>query len=356
MGTSGNRGNIDPDNLYYYQFNFVNAMSDKKNDLTWSFYEIWNKSLGTRAKRPPQSRDVIWASELGGSMVDRYLKMTGVKPTNPPNKRSLRKFEAGNLMEWVVKMVLIRAGIFISTQKWVKHQYPQSLQVNGKIDQLAGGVPDLDKAKDEINNLELPEFFASAAERIVKHLIEKYPNGLKNIVLEIKSCSSFMFEVYEKTGANKNHEMQAFHYLKAERLPEAHIVYISKDDLRMLEIGIFNTPKFEEPYKKDIEQMTGYFKAKEQPPLEKEITFDRERQRFSTNWKVAYSSYLTKLYGFKNQKGFDDKYKGKIASFNRVVGRMRDNKNMTPLNLEVIKEMQEWEPDIKQIIHEENGA
>ena len=66
-------------------------------DLNWSFSKIWNDSLENREEKPLTPRENVWASEIGGAYLDRYLKMKAVPMTNPPNPRSLRKFEAGNL-------------------------------------------------------------------------------------------------------------------------------------------------------------------------------------------------------------------------------------------------------------------
>lgn len=319
--------------------------------MSWGFGMVWNKSLESRQKREIKIRNNIWASEIGGAYIDRYLKMNGVKPTNPPDTRALRKFEAGNMMEWIVDMVLKRAGVLIDTQEWISYQYPDLLEVTGKLDQLAGGKPDWKKAKDEVKQLGLPEFFGKATDAIIKHFADKYPNGLNEIVLETKSCSSFMYDRYKTQGADIRHQLQAFHYLKSKNMQEAHIVYISKDDLRMLEFGVFQTPELEELYKDDITKMTHYINKKQQPELEPEVIY--ENGKWSANWKVGYSNYLKKLYGYESQGDFDDKWRSKIGSWNSVVTRVRKEKNMTDKNLGYIEEMKEFEPDIESIINEE---
>ena len=311
--------------------------------MKWSFYQIWNKSLEEgRSNKVLEPRQKIWASELGGAYIDRYLKMTGIQPSNPPNPRSLRKFEAGNIWEAIVGYVLRRAGILIDRQEWLKYQYNGLLPVTGKLDFIAGGKPDYDKAMATIGKEFdwLPEFISRATASIVQNLKIQYPNGLENIILEIKSCSSFMFERYEKKNeANPSHKLQNFHYLKAKNMPEGHIVYISKDDARLLEIGVFNPSPIEQDYKQDITQVSKYVLANERPPLEQPIVFDGE---FSVNWKVGYSSYLTYLYGFKDQKEFDDKYKPLVERWNRVLARVSEGKEMTDNNKEAIKKMEEW--------------
>jgi hypothetical protein len=312
------------------------------NKCSWTFYDIWNKSLEeNNHQRPLQPRDKIWASEFGNSYIDRYLKMKGEPPTNPPNARSRRKFEAGNIWEAIVNYVLRRAGILQDYQKWLSYQYPDLLVVSGKLDFIAGGTPDYDKAisviQTELNWL--PEFVTRATKNIVEVLKEKYPNGLKDIILEIKSCSSFMFELYEKGIASPHHKLQTFHYLKATEMPEGHIVYISKDDARMIEIGIFNPSAVEKEYKENIKTMTYYYKTDTLPPLEQPIVYDEDFKKFSVNFKVGYSQYLTKLYGFKNQKEFNEKYKPIVERWNRVLKRIQNKDKITENNLQALKEM-----------------
>lgn len=328
------------------------------SDLKWSFYQVWNESLENRSERKLALRNHIWAGELGGSFIDRYLKMKATPYTNPPNPRSLRKFEAGNMMEWVVGSVLKRAGILIplpplpngKPANWLSFQYPDLLEVTGRLDFFAGGKPDWSKAKQEVESLGLPEFFARGTNAIIDHFSTTYPNGLAEVILEVKSCSSFMFERYEKLGVDKRHSLQLFHYLKAKNLPEGHVVYISKDDLRMLEFGVFNPSPTEEIYKKDIEDMTHFIKNSKEPEKEKEILFDRESGKFNSNWKVAYSVYLTKLYGYKDQLEFDTKFRPMVSQWNRVLGRCVKGDNMTPANLEIIEAIKKTFPNFDEYV------
>src|SRR5258708_25730522 len=96
-----------------------------EEQLTWSLFGIWNSALERREDRGPmQPRDRIWASELGGSMIDRYLRMKGVTPTNPPNMRSLRKFDMGNFFEMFLRVLLKKADVFRNAQKYIVYKYP----------------------------------------------------------------------------------------------------------------------------------------------------------------------------------------------------------------------------------------
>ncbi len=320
------------------------------NNMKWSIGQVWNEALENGSRREMKERDHIWASEIGGAYIDRYLKMKGTEPTNPPNPRSLRKFEAGNMMEWVVGMVLKRAGIYKDTQEWLAFQYPGLLKVTGKLDFLAGGEVDWEKAKASVFELELPEFFGRATSKIIEYLSTTYPQGLENIVIEVKSCSSFMFDRYEKTGADEHHQLQAFHYLKAKNMPEAHIVYISRDDLRMLEFGVFNPSPIEELYRRDIQTMTKIMGGEIEPQKELLVTYDQETGKFSRNWKVAYSNYLTMLYGYESQMAYEEAWTGKVNSWNRVMKRCVEGANMTKLNLDVIKEAKALFPNWDELV------
>ena len=314
------------------------------NKCKWTFFDLWNESLISNVRSAtPTPRERMWATEIGRAFIDRYLKMKGITYTNPPNPRSLRKFEAGNIWEAIIGYVLRRAGILIDSQEWIRYQYEGLLPVTGKLDYMAGGKPDYEKALSGLKTefSWLTPFISKATENIVKSLQEKYPDGLEKIILEVKTCSSFMFEFYERGKANPMHKLQGFHYLKAKDMREAHIVYISKDDARIVEIGIFNPSPLEDIYRRDIEKMTNYFRSNTEPPKEKPIIYDDILEKFSANWKMGYSVYLTKLYGLKNQKEFDDKYKPTVAKWNRILKRIKEGKKITDKNKEALAQIEE---------------
>ena len=122
-------------------------------------------------------------------------------------------------------------------------------------------------------------------------------------------------------------------------LPEAHIVYICKDDARLLEVGVFNPSQAEDDYKKDIEEMTFYYKSGQQPPKEKEIVFSSETQHFAKNWKVGYSGYLTYLYDYKDTAEFDATHDKKVQQWNRVLARCVNGNTLTKANKDIIEEI-----------------
>lgn len=321
------------------------------NELSWSFFKVWNDSLINGKEWEMKPRTHIWASELGGSYLDRYLKMSAVTPTNPPNNRALRKFQAGNLWEWILGFVLKRAGVLQSTQDYVKYQYPGLMEVTGKLDLLGGGTPDPEKAKEVIKELGLPEVLERASIAIAEDLSNKYQGKLKDIIFEIKSVSSFMFDRYDKIGKpNGNHQLQVFHYLKAKGMPEAHVVYICKDDCRIKELGVFNPSTVEELYKKDISDMTNFINNNIEPEKESEILFDPETFRFSTNWKVEYSGYLKKIYKYSEPEVYRERWTKKVSQFNSLFTRKLGDKRMTDLNKRWEEELRAYFPNLDKLI------
>lgn len=320
-------------------------------DQTWNLAEVWNKSLDNSAPREYKPRDYIWASEIGGSYIDRYLKMKGVKPTNPPDARSKRKFEAGNIWEWIIGFVLKRSGILISSQNYTTFQYPDLLKVTGRNDYTAGGKPDYEKALAEINTLDLPEMLSRATRAVITSLQEQYPDGLETITLEVKSKSLLQFNFLEVIKQpNPQHVGQIFHYLKGENRKRGHIVYVCKDDCRLMEFVINNPSSHEEFYKKDIETITAYYKNNEQPEKEREILFDPLAARFTENWKLGYSSYLTMLYGYEHSEKYRERWKPKVAQYNRTLKRIVNGDKMTPLNMETIEDVRSWFKNFDEIV------
>lgn len=309
------------------------------NPIPWGLANVWNAALEEDTARPVTPRDYLWASELGKSPIDLWLKLRGTTQTNPPNSRAKRKFEAGNLTEWMISLILSRAGLLISTQERCEHQYPGLLKVTGKMDFLAGGRPTLENWQEKSEGL--PEVFYKAGEKIVKYILEKYPQGLEEKPLEIKSLSANMFDALDRRGKSlKNHRLQLFHYIKSKDYEKGSIIYICRDDLRMREFDVYNTNQFEKEYIEAIEVISHYHLTGARPNLEKSIVFNEDTGKFTQNHNIAYSGYLTLLYGYKDQKSFDDANKPIVARFNRVLGRLKNGDRLTAKNEEVIKEME----------------
>ena len=320
------------------------AQKEIVKEIPWSLASAWNIAA-KKDNRPLVPRNYLYASELGSPMIDVWLKMKAVPFTNPPNDRSLRKFLMGGIVEHVVTIILAATGVYKASEIKVDSQIKGMLSVHGRLDFIAGGHVDKDKAMQVLQTLLLPDFLITVAERIINELAGK---TMKETILELKSCSSYAFEVVEKRKRPMpNHALQGFHYQFNKGIP-ADIAYISKDSCLMAQFHI-NEEETKPLYLDYIKQMTNFVKKNVQPPLEPLAKFDETTGNFTKNFGVEYSPYLTLLYGFGSPEDYRDAV-GFIIRWNRAVGRFAQvvlghltptGKVMaiTPKNLEVKNEI-----------------
>lgn len=310
----------------------------------WSLAKLWNKALESAEERIVEPRDRIYASELGRSNIDIFLKMQGEKPTNPPNDRSHRKMHAGDLYEWFVFLVLKKCGILISKQTRVKTTIEGCCEVSGKLDFVVGGVPDYEAGQQKIDELiealEMPPLFHQVTKNFIEILKAEYPNGLDEKVLEVKSTAVFGFDKVEKTGKPlAGHDLQNFHYAKGLDM-EGALCYISRDDLRMYEIPILpNDQKLLERYEKKVTEISAYYKANQIPDPEPLIIYDEDTFKFSKNFNVEYSPFLHKIYGIERPDQYDEEFSPIIGRWNRVLSRVKTGKTLTKDNEIAFDEM-----------------
>lgn len=321
----------------------------------WSLSKMWNLALEQTEEREIVPRDRIYASELGRSDVDIWLKMQGTIPTNPPNDRAHRKFHAGDLYEWFVFLVLKKCGILINKQLPVKTTLEGCVEVSGRLDFIVGGIPDYETGQKKIDELiealEMPPLFHQVTSNFIQILKAEYPDGLDEKVIEVKSTAVFGFNKVEKTNkALAGHDLQNFHYAKGLNM-EGSLCYISRDDLRMYEIPILpNDQKLNERYEAKIKSISGYYKEKQMPPPEPTILFDEDTFKFSKNFNVEYSPFLKKLYNIDNPDDYDKLFKQRIASWNRVLVRVVKGDKMTPKNIETLDDARTFGFNIDEII------
>jgi hypothetical protein len=349
----------------------------------WSTVVEWNASMERREERETVPRDYLWASELSKAPIDVFLRMRGIKETNPPNGRSKRKFEVGIYMEWLVSLVYARAGILKEQQLRVEHQYEGLLKVSGKLDFLVGGERDFslwEKMEAGLHALPFPppDFIFRVSEDIKRFLEEEYPEGLPEKIVEIKSSSERMFDLMEKKGwkGQSGHRKQLYHYLKGKQMPRGDLIYIDKDSIRMAEVPIVLDGDVEKEYHDTIEIFTKYYNAEKDtpieefiekvieeglnswkynwreglPPREQLVIFSDDLGKFSKNFNVEYSGYLTPLYGFRQPSEYDEAFKPLISRWNRVLTRCKKGVKMTIKNLEVLDEIREHGFDLEAIL------
>jgi hypothetical protein len=283
--------------------------------INWSLAELWN-AAAIKENRPLQKRDYVYASEIGMPFYDRYLKMKATPYTNPPNNRSLRKFMAGNIWEYVTKHILVSCGVFKHEEiKIDEVPYKDLLPVHGRCDFIAGGFIDAELALAHLSEMNLPDYLEVVGKKIIESLGGK---ELVKKILELKAVSTFAMDKVERMGAAiPAHTLQGFHYQKNGKI-EANVCYICKDDCRMGQFAIIEE-QTEPLYKKDLQLMTEHFSKKKPPPKDPLLLFDETFGKFSKNLGVEYSPYLSH-YGFETP----DDYRNSISyveKWNRALNR-----------------------------------
>jgi len=312
-------------------------MTKEGNKLSWSLSNIWNEQLTFgRGQRKPYKRDYFWASELGKDYYQRWLSMNAIKSDFDFDERTLRKFEAGNFFERIVGFVLVSAGLLIYDN--IPSEVPADkdhLRISVRPDFIAGGKPDWEKAKKQIDEellFKLMPNLKNIAEQLVAQFSKKYPNGLKELVFEIKSVNSMVFWAKKDylQEAYPHHTLQLFAGMKARNIDEGHLLYISKDDLTTAEFGIFlKNPGLNERYEKDVREMTEIIKKGTEPEKPKNIVFDERKKLrfqhnkekcvikgcFTENWQIDWSNHISRITGIKGktQKEVAEIWKRKIA-------------------------------------------
>lgn len=317
----------------------------------WTLESLWNESLDAAPEWTYEARKRLWASELYKSDVDLFLLLNGTQPTNPPDYRAKRKMETGKMVERNITSVMRRCGILKSTQDRIVFDQEGLLPVTGKLDFLAGGQVNEEQITLMLQEMEEDDAFGR---RLVSNIREKFAGRvLKQKVIELKSLSLHAFNKVLATGKPlRGHGVQAYHYSRNGKV-EAAIAYVCRDDSRMYWIPI---PTYDETLEKiyidKIRRVTEAIESGIQPEIAPLVLYDEELGKFETNFQVQYSAYLTMLYGFQHPEEYGGP-KGtvskKVKSWNSVLKRIRDGKDMTKNNLEKIKEMGEFGFDTPKI-------
>jgi len=172
------------------------------------------------------------------------------------------------------------------------------------------------------------------------------------------------------------HRKQLFHYLKGANYPSGDILYVEKDSLLLSEVPVHNPGEVEAEYRQAIEVLTQYYETAKDMPVEsfvkdyaigqpsvfewKEglphpeplVVFSEDLGKFSKNFNVEYSSYLSLLYGFQQPADYDAAFQPLVGRWNRVLTRCKNGDKMTPKNLEVLDEIRNHNFDIEQILRD----
>jgi len=162
--------------------------------------DIINKAIkeknGDRKGYKPTSWHI---SGLGGCLRGQYFSRLGTAPDYSIDDRTLRVFDMGNKIEdWLVDLISTQKDIVdIQTQIRVEDK---KLGISGRIDILA--------------------------------------TFREKMVYEIKSKNSRSFWYMIKKGPQREHEYQLWCYLYLLNIERGKLVYVSKDDLAIMEFEV----------------------------------------------------------------------------------------------------------------------
>lgn len=292
--------------------------------VSWKIQDLWNEII--TEDRVPQKRDYIRASDIGRPFLDRYYQMHGEPYTNPFEARILRVFDCGNIFETLIIERIFRVlGLLKETQSEIIVKKGNFLPVVGHHDPRVGGKIDVEASEKILTESNEPEWFLRRTRAFRDAIIKKYPDGIKEVITEIKTVNSRAFwahkNIDEATGyflGYPHHKLQLLTYLIGTNLPEGRLFYISKDDLSLMETPVFrDNQALQADWELDVRTMSEYFLKKETPPKEPDIVFNKEKGEYELNWKVGRSNYLTKITGFKNAEEWEAYYKEELKRKNK---------------------------------------
>lgn len=336
---------------------------------SWQLSKVWDEVFD-KAPEPIKERDYLYASEVGSSFLEVYLKMRGVQPTNYPTSVARMKMEAGKVWESIVRMVLKRAGILKSSQQKVDFALPGLLSVHGRLDFIAGGLVDLDQIADSSiaiktlwQELDMPVVYQEIADNQLKEVFKdtNYPSNqvlYAEEVLEVKSVSKYVWDMIESTGKPAAYHLnQIFHYSYGLNKAQGRVVYINRDDCRIKEMQVANSVENLYNYTSWVTAMTDYWNAQDEPPREDLIGFNPIDFKFrKKTMEIEWSRYLTLIYGFKSPQEYRDYAAPKAKRFNDTFKRCVEAKKMTSLNLERITEAKKDFPNWDEMVDRAKAA
>lgn len=163
--------------------------------------DIVNKAIHEKNKDRKDYKQTSWhISGLGGCLRGQYFSRLGIAPDYLLDDRTLRVFDMGNKIEdWLVDLIETQKDVIdIQTQVRVEDK---KLNISGRIDLLA-----------TFRNTKM--------------------------IYEIKSKHSRSFWYMIKKGPQREHEYQLWCYLYLMNIKRGKLVYVSKDDLAIMEFEV----------------------------------------------------------------------------------------------------------------------
>lgn len=328
----------------------------------WTIKQIWDDAFENMQQEPIKLREYLYASELGSSYIDCYYKLKGIPFTNLPTSAARKKMEAGKIFESVILFVLKRAGILKNAQTKIDFALPGCVEVHGKLDFLAGGEIDIKQAEEFtalikilFEELQMPKVYLSIADsviRMIQEAKESEAHTLYEYVLECKSVSNYVWDLIEANREpNPYHKLQIFHYLHGLQKEEGKVIYINRDDVRIMELPVYNNSDNFSHYLKWIEKFTDHWQSKKSPEKEPLIIFNKNTLKFYKNTMgVEWSRYLSLLYGFDSPMSYREYVTPIIKNINYAYQRCISGKKITDGNQESILIAKKFFPDFDYLV------
>jgi len=217
-------------------------------------------------------------SKLGQCLRGVYFERLGVKPDKEFTERELRVFDVGKMFEnWIIGLIDKQEGVEMETQVKV---LDEELDISGMAD-----------------------------------LVISYDKTKKVYELKSKHSRAFWYMADKKEGANRQHEYQLWTYLKLLGVEEGSILYVSKDDLAMMEFPVLlSDKKLEEEVMNEVNLLNRAWKEKDPSilPLPNGKSWKSKWCRYHSNClKVGTkpSSYLRKCVVCGKSFGTDHREK-----------------------------------------------
>jgi len=350
------------------------------SDLGKPYIDRWYKMKGEQPSNPFEDR-VLRIFDAGRTMefiVLRALTLAGILNKKqqyveiPPTEKTLRCLgyldcTIGGIVDWNEQLKKIENYLMAFDYTLVSrvNEYKLKLQsyTDGQLRAELVSVPPIEYMLDEEGNevpfTEVPNFdnltrqdmiemlinsfvesnkkdelLENKAFNIIHGLQRQYPNGVvEETLVEAKSINSMAFWAHKnKTQGGKflgypHNKLQLYGYQKATKIEKGILLYISKDDFVLEEVGQqLGNVELDKAFNEDVEAMTEYYRAPNPPPVEQELSYNDRKKTFELNWRIARSPYLTKAYGYKSGDEFEEKNHQMLLDINRALKHLREGK------------------------------
>lgn len=176
------------------------------------------------------------ASSLGGCPRKHFYKRLGIEETSPPDERTQRVFEVGNIFHEFIQGIADKSGHAAEIET---EMYDKELDLGGRCDLIGGNPPQ--RILWDIKTINSRAFWH--LENSGKTLAEKFPQYVQQL-------GAYMLML--KRDGNP--------------VDEGRILLVSKDDLMMKEVTFHLTPELEQSVKEELELLNKHWAEKTLPP------------------------------------------------------------------------------------------